>query len=121
MTHPLPKQDQEIIIIGAGSTGLSAAIFLHAKGYKPRILEKRDRAKITKALGVNPVTLQLFEPLGITNRFLDNGQKVSCMNFWHKDHLLYKNDFSLEKHPYPFMLIQPQHETEQIGRASCRE
>jgi 2-polyprenyl-6-methoxyphenol hydroxylase-like FAD-dependent oxidoreductase len=106
--------NREITIIGAGSTGLSAGIFLNALGYQPRIIEKRDRAKITKAIGINPVTLQLFKNTGITDRFLNNGWKLQCMNFWYQDELLYKSDFSKVKHPYPFMLIQPQFETEQI-------
>lgn len=106
--------DKEISIIGAGSTGLSAAIFLESLGYKPRIFEKRNRTPITKALGINPVTLQLFEKSGITQQFLKNGWKLECINFWQKNELIYKNDFSKIKHPYPFMLIQPQHETEDI-------
>lgn len=107
----MPK---EITIIGAGATGLSAGVFLDAAGYKPRILEKRPRATITKALGINPVTLKLFEASGITARFLQNGWRMDCTNFWYKDTLLYKNQFSKIRHPYPFMLIQPQFETEQI-------
>lgn len=115
-TSPLQpsKLEKEITIIGAGTTGLSTGIFLHSLGYQPRIFEKTERRKRTKALGINPITLQLFEKSGITKRFLANGWKLSCMNFWYNDELIYKNHFSKVTHPYPFMLIQPQHETEQI-------
>ena len=106
--------DNEIIIIGAGSTGLSTAIFLNDKGYNVRIFDKRERTKITKAVGINPVTLQLFEKTGITQRFINNGWKLETSNFWYKDSLVYKNPFSTIKHPYPFMIIQPQFETENI-------
>lgn len=105
---------REITIIGAGSTGLAAGVFLNSLGYKPRIFEKRDRVKITKALGINPVTLQLFEKSGITKQLMNNGWKLDCMNFWHNDDLIYKNQLSKAKHPYPFMIVQPQFETEQI-------
>jgi 2-polyprenyl-6-methoxyphenol hydroxylase-like FAD-dependent oxidoreductase len=108
------KMPPSISIIGAGASGLSAAVFLNALGYSPRIFEKRKRAKITKALGINPVTLQLFEKSGITQRFLNNGWKMECTNFWYNDKIIYRNDLSKIKHPYPFMLIQPQFETEQI-------
>jgi len=106
--------NKEILIIGAGSTGLSLALFLADLGYKPRIIDKREPSTITKALGVNPNTLSLLESTGVTNRFLENGWKAHCMNFWFKDKLLYKNDFSGIKHKYPFMLIQPQCDTERI-------
>lgn len=52
--------------------------------------------------------------MGITKRFLDNGWKLENMNFWYNDDLIYQNQFSKVKHPYPFMIVQPQFETEQI-------
>lgn len=115
------KDDREILIIGAGSTGLSSALFLSEEGLKPRILEKRDPSKITKALGVNPNTLKLLESTGITSRFLENGRKVHAMNIWCKEKLVYKNDFSKVKHEYPYMLIQPQFETEGIIEEALAE
>ena len=53
-------------------------------------------------------------PSGITERFMRNGWKMECMNFWYNHSLVYKNDFSKVRHPFPFMLVQPQFETEQI-------
>lgn len=113
---------KEILIIGAGSAGLSSALFLYNSGFQPRIIDKRNaRLKITKALGVNPNTLRLFETTEITKRFLENGWKCSCMNIRNKDRIIYRNDFTKIKHPYPFMLIQPQFETEQIIEEALEE
>lgn len=106
--------DKDVTIIGAGSTGLSAAVFLNEKGYNVRIFDKRERTKITKAIGINPNSLQIFEKTGITQRFIKNGWKLETSNFYYKDSLIYKNPFSAIKHPYPFMVIQPQFETENI-------
>lgn len=106
---------KEILIIGAGSTGLSSALFLAEAGFRPRIIDKRlEPSKITKALGVNPNTLKLLENTGVTQRFLQNGWKAGCFNFWCRNRIVYKNDFSKVRHPYPFMLVQPQFETEAI-------
>jgi 2-polyprenyl-6-methoxyphenol hydroxylase-like FAD-dependent oxidoreductase len=107
--------NREVFIIGAGSTGLSAAFFLSAQGFKTSITDKRqERRKITKALGINPGTLKIFEGTGVTEKFLQNGWKCGAMNFWSNGKHLFKNDFSKIRHEYPFMLIQPQHETESI-------
>ena len=43
------------------------------------------------------------------------------MNLWCKDKLIYRNDFSKAKHAYPFMLIQPQFETEGIMEEALAE
>ncbi|PJZ68688.1 hypothetical protein CH373_08430 [Leptospira perolatii] len=105
----------EILISGAGPTGLSAAIFLHEKKVKPRIIEKlKERVPYSKAFGVNSNTLTLFESSGITERFLSNGRKMYCVNFWKNGKILVRNDFTKVKHKYPFMLIQSQSETETI-------
>jgi 2-polyprenyl-6-methoxyphenol hydroxylase-like FAD-dependent oxidoreductase len=114
--------NRDILICGAGSTGLSAALFLLELGYKPRIIDKRkEPAKITKALGVNSRTLELLENSGVTNEFLKNGRKVSAFNFWCNGKHLYRNDLSSVRHPYPFMLVQPQHETESILEAAINK
>jgi len=116
------KNTKELLIIGAGSTGLSSALFLSEAGFRPRIIEKRkEPPAITKALGINPRTLKLLESTGVTKRFLENGRKVSCFNFWCKNRLIYKNDFSKIRHPYPFMLVQPQFETEAILEEALAE
>src|SRR5690242_6641973 len=114
--------DKQILIIGAGSTGLSSALFLHEQGFKSRIIEKRpEPSKISKALGVNPNTLKLLEKTEVTKRFLENGRKVECFNFWCNDKLVYKNYLTKLKHPYPFMLVQPQSETEGIIEEALSE
>ncbi len=117
----LMNNHKDILIIGAGSTGLSSALFLSDMGYKPRIIDKREPSNITKALGVNPNTLKILESTGVTKRFLENGRKLGAMNLWCKDKLIYKNDFSKVKHDYPFMLIQPQYETEGIMEEALAE
>src|SRR5262249_44610670 len=78
-------------------------------------------SKISKALGVNPNTLKLLEKTEVTKRFLENGRKVECFNFWCNDKLVYKNDLTQIKHPYPFMLVQPQSDTERIIEEALAE
>ena len=107
--------NKEIIIIGAGPSGLSSAIFLSELGFKPRIIDKKaEIGKHSKALGVNPRSLSIMEPYGITERFLKNGRKMSAMNLWKGDKHIYRNDFTEVKSKYPFMLIQAQKESEEI-------
>lgn len=104
----------KITIIGAGATGLSSAIFLNEKGFDVQIFEKRERANISKALAINPKTLTLFEKFGITERFISNGRKLEGFCIWSQEELILDINYSLVHHKYPFMIIQPQFETENI-------
>ncbi len=115
MRNESKKVNKEIIIIGAGPSGLSTALFLSEMGYKPTIIDKKSAiSKHSKALGVNPRTLTIMELYGITDRFMKNGRIMSAVNLWKGDRHIYKNDFSQIKSKYPFMLIQPQKESEEI-------
>lgn len=106
---------EQIVITGGGPTGLSAGIFLAQKGIKPRIFEKKPGlSENSKALGVNARTLSLLEGTGVTERFLENGWKLEGMNVWQKGKVIFHNDLSKQNVKYPFMLIQPQSESERI-------
>jgi len=109
------NSNKEIIIIGAGPSGLSMAIFLSELGYKPTIIDKKEKiGQHSKALGVNPRTLDIMHPFGVTDRFLKNGRRMRAVNLWKADKLIYKNDFTKINSDFPFMLIQPQKESEEI-------
>jgi 2-polyprenyl-6-methoxyphenol hydroxylase-like FAD-dependent oxidoreductase len=64
-------QDQPLIV-GAGPVGLGAALFLAGQGRVARVVEMRDEPfQQSKALAVNPRTLELLEPTGVTSRMLE--------------------------------------------------
>jgi 2-polyprenyl-6-methoxyphenol hydroxylase-like FAD-dependent oxidoreductase len=109
------KKGSEILIIGAGPSGLSMAIFLYELGYRPRIIDKKPCiSEYSKALAVNPRTLEIFDEFNLTPRFLLNGRKMPAVNFWKDEKIIFKNEFGKTKHKYPFLLIQPQKESEEI-------
>ncbi len=65
------------LIVGAGPTGLAAALFLHERGFGARVVDAAAQpAPWSKALGVNPRTLDLLEPSGVTARIQAEGMAV---------------------------------------------
>lgn len=106
---------KNIVIVGAGPSGLAMGIFLDKLGYTPTILDKKSNiSDYSKALGVNPRTLEILNPFGLTDKFLANGRKMVAVNLWKADKHIYRNDFAKAKTPFPFMLIQPQKESEEL-------
>jgi 2-polyprenyl-6-methoxyphenol hydroxylase-like FAD-dependent oxidoreductase len=114
MSHTLPTTN--ILIVGAGPTGLTLAHELLRHGIKPRLIEKTPRASPnTKALGVMARTLELLAPSGITQEMLAQGLKVPIFSVFSQGRQLARFDFAngIES-PYPFILMIPQHTTEGI-------
>ena len=105
----------DMLVVGAGPTGLSVALFCAARGVDVRVVERAtERAPFSKAFGVNARTLEVLEDVGVTERFLANGRRMPAVNLWVGTRHVVKN--ALEGlHPrFDFMLIQSQADSERI-------
>lgn len=70
----------QVLIAGAGPTGLAAALFLTRAGVAVRLIDAAPEAAATsRALAVNPRTLELLQPTGVTDRIRATGQDVSAI------------------------------------------
>ncbi len=112
----LKKKKIDILIVGAGPSGLAMAYELTRRGISCRIIEKLSKpSDKSKALGIQARSLELFEHMGILNDFLKEGLRLKYLNTYSKiseriSHIETKNIQST----YPFVLIIPQNKTEQI-------
>lgn len=103
------------LIVGAGPAGLAATLFLHERGVTARIIDQADHPSVqSKALGVNPRTLELLEASGVTDRMIGAGRKMTAFNLWRPGKKLATINLGRVKHRYPFMLIISQAESERI-------
>jgi 2-polyprenyl-6-methoxyphenol hydroxylase-like FAD-dependent oxidoreductase len=60
-----------VLVVGAGPTGLTLALQAHDHGAHVRIVERRPEAdRPSRALIVHPRTLEVLRPLGITDQLL---------------------------------------------------
>lgn len=115
-------EDADILIIGAGPTGLAAALFLAERGYRARIIEKRQSpAPWSKAFGVNARTLSLFSTGDVTRRFLANGRRMERLNLHRHGRTLATLRLDQVATTFPFMLIQSQADSERIIEAALCE
>ena len=109
------KKNANILIAGAGPSGLSAAIFLSEAGFHPRIIDKKKEiSPYSKALALNPNTMGILQQYGLAEMFLNKGYKMGAVSFRKGKKLLFRNEFSKVAHKFPFLAILPQKESEEL-------
>ena len=83
--------DVDVLIVGAGPTGLTAAIELARRDVIVRIIERKpERTTRSKALVLHARTLELFDILGIADDHVRAGYTSPGIDFSanlpHRDH-----------------------------------
>lgn len=114
--HDALKTD--LLIVGAGPTGLAAACDALRHGLTVRLVERREsRAPYSKALVVHARTMEILERLGCAEAILKGGAKFRALNIHTRPgkqrtrvDLL---DRSWGDTRYPFWLSIPQYDVEQ--------
>jgi 2-polyprenyl-6-methoxyphenol hydroxylase-like FAD-dependent oxidoreductase len=118
----LLSSDPDVLVVGAGPTGLAAALFLADRGVRARVIERRaERSPHSKAFGVNARSLALLEAPGVTERFLANGRRMTRLNLRRPGRVLATLRLDEVDHRYPFMLVQSQEDSERILEEALAE
>ena len=111
---PIPSET-EILIVGAGPTGLTLSAELRRRGFEPVTVDKvAAGANTSRAVVVHARTLEVLEPLGIVPQFLEEGLKVPIFCIRDHDAPLITIDFGEIPSKYAFTLMCPQNRTEAI-------
>ncbi|CAA9572259.1 MAG: Putative monooxygenase STM1546 [uncultured Truepera sp.] len=107
----------EVLIAGAGPTGLLLALWLTRLGVKARIVDpKPGPTEESRAIGVQARTMEFYDQLGLGAEALTRGRHFDAVNLWVQGRLrsqvrLRGVGDDLTPHPYLYILTQDQNET----------
>jgi 2-polyprenyl-6-methoxyphenol hydroxylase-like FAD-dependent oxidoreductase len=75
--------DTDVLVVGAGPTGLMLANQLVRRGVRVLIIDRHAGPSLqTRALGVQARTLEIYAKLGIVDRALELGKRGTGANLW---------------------------------------
>jgi 2-polyprenyl-6-methoxyphenol hydroxylase-like FAD-dependent oxidoreductase len=114
----------DVIVVGAGPTGLTLSLDLARRGVPHRLIEKQPAPTVeSRALVVWPRTLEVLDDLGVVADALPRGRPILGLNLMAKRRtaridLAHLPDFGTR---YPYALGLPQNETEAVLNAALAQ
>ena len=110
--------DTQVLIVGAGPTGLVLALWLTRLKVRVRIVDRlAEPATTSRALVVHARTLEFYRQIGLAEAVVEQSHRFAAANLWVKGRLAGRVGFGAMGEglsPYPYMLIFSQDEHERL-------
>jgi len=110
--------DTEVLVVGAGPTGLMLANQLARRGVRIRIIDRHaGPARESRALGVQARTLEIYSHLGIADQAVALGKKADGAVLWAEGRRAARvplGDIGRDLSPYPYLLVLGQDDNERL-------
>src|SRR5215813_5232141 len=108
----------DVIIIGAGPTGLSLACQLIRHGIDFVVVEKNDTiTRFSKAIGVQARTLEIYDQMGLADPAIEKGtiaNRVRLIEGGEVRGEMHLGNFGKDLSQYPYMLMFEQSRNEEL-------
>src|SRR5471030_3143999 len=114
--------DAQVLVVGAGPTGLALALWLAKLGVRVRIVDRTAEPGTTsRAIVVQARILEQYDQIGIAKGIVEHGIPMAAANMWIKGRKVVRAAFGeMGKgiSPYPYVLVYPQdaHEKYLVAR-----
>jgi 2-polyprenyl-6-methoxyphenol hydroxylase-like FAD-dependent oxidoreductase len=114
--------DTDVLVVGAGPTGLTLAAVLLVKGVRVMLVDRQtEGANTSRAGAVNARTLEVLEGIDVTRRLIKEGIEAPLFTIRDGAKVLLRLDFSGLVTKYPYTLLVPQATTERLLLDRVRE
>lgn len=119
--------DVQVLIVGAGPTGLALACDLSRRGVQFRIVDKGEAYFIgSKSKGLQPRTLEVMDDFGIVDQIVRNGKFHVPFRGYDGTKVLGERDPHEGRHPAPSTpyarpLLTPQWRVEEDSPPVCKK
>ena len=119
--------DVDVLVVGAGPTGLTLACDLRRRGLAVRVVDRLPQPEVkSRGKGVQPRTLEVLDDLGVVDRLLEVGWSRDLRVRWYV-----RRELLVDLHlpgrdplpdvPHPNLVLVPQWRTEQVLRERLTE
>ena len=112
----------QVLVVGAGPTGLVLAAQLLARGVRTRVIDKAaGPGPLSRAVSIHARVLELLDTMGLAETFIEHGHQVRRFRMYAGRRNLLNLDMGRNGSRYGFILHLPQNETERLLRVSVTE
>jgi 2-polyprenyl-6-methoxyphenol hydroxylase-like FAD-dependent oxidoreductase len=109
------RAQTEILIVGAGPTGMALSIALHQAGVDHLLIDRLSEGQNTSRAGViHAQTLDSLATLGVADELVARGLKVGNFTVRDRDEALLQLRFDALPSRHPYLLMLPQNITEKV-------
>jgi 2-polyprenyl-6-methoxyphenol hydroxylase-like FAD-dependent oxidoreductase len=111
-----------VLIVGAGPTGLTAALELSRLGVSVRIIDRQSAPSTTsRAIGVQARTLELLQLRGLSEELVRLGNPGLAGSVYGGGKRVFRLDFTQVDSRYHYLLFVSQADTEQVLREAIEK
>jgi 2-polyprenyl-6-methoxyphenol hydroxylase-like FAD-dependent oxidoreductase len=107
----------DVLVVGAGPTGLALALQAHEHGARVRVVERRPGTfRPSRAMFVHPRTLELLRPLGVTDALLAHADASprACLHLGRTEIAVGFGDLAMRGTAFPTPVVLRQLDVETV-------